>query len=384
MKKNTAIILLALVILSFNGCKDQVKEKNVPQGEQNTTLDYCSEENNIVFANISDYAEISYKNGYALVKTVRMSKEELIFVYEEIDESKTFADELETYFEVYNIKGNTITAESEKYSFFHASVWDLRSFDGGFYLHNSETVFVFNKQCELTKEIPLPRKETAAWDRIPYILSADGERCMYRPHQDWYISNVDGTEEKLIFEEHPKIAASEVYFTSDLDKIAFVGQKLPEGEGSGMDCYGYCNMKTGECEVVLADNIYAEVLGDDMIIQQKSVENDKIRNATVLIFNSVTGEKNEITMKYQDREEYFLWSDDNEYIVSIHSVEGEHHATFNIYKNFKLVKKVEYDYFEEDIIDGNDEIFYFAEKNLLIIKYTSTKLQRSTFIGLNV
>lgn len=384
MKKIIAIMLAVLTLLLSGGCKDNVGGENTPPGDSDTTSGAFAETAEAVPAGIVDYAEESNKNGYSLGKTVRMSEDELVFAYGEIDESKTFADDIVIYFEVYNMKENRITAQSEKYAFISAAVSDLRTFNDGFYLHNSETVFVFNKQCELIKEIPMPRKETAAWDRVPYILSADGKRCMYRPHQDWYISNVDGTGEKLIFENHPKIAASEVFFTSDSNRIAYTGQKLPEGEGHGVDCYGYCDMKTGECTCILADNIYAEVLGDNMIIQERAVDRGKIRSSTVTVYNPVTGETNEIKMKFDDCEEYFLWSDSPEYIISIHSIEGEHHATFNIYKNFELVKTVEYDYFEGDIIDSDDGIFYNTEKKLLIIKYTSTKLQRRTVIGISV
>lgn len=207
MKKLISLIIAVAVVLSFCGCEGKVEGEST----LGTAAETVTQQSGAVSADILDYAEESHKKGYALVKTIRMSKEELVFAYEKIDESKTFADDIVTYFEVYNIKENKITAKSEKYPFIHAAVSDLRSFNAGFYLHNSETVFVFNKQCELIKEIPMPRKQEPVWRITPYILSADGERCIYRPHHDWYVSNVDGTGERLIFEEHPKIAASEVF-----------------------------------------------------------------------------------------------------------------------------------------------------------------------------
>lgn len=380
MKKVISLIISVAVVLSFCGCEGKGGGESTSQSELNVTESISSKA-----LNENRYLpELQALNGKALEASVRISKNEIALVYVDYDDTKSIETEMPVKFAIYNTEVGAVVAQSEEYMFNFFEFSDIEAYGSGFYLHNNDSVFVFNKQCELLKKLKLPIENPAVYNREPYTLSKDGEKCIYENERKWYISNTDGTAKTEIFENHPEIRASEVFFTSEPNILAYIGRKLPASEGEGKDCYGYCNIETAECTYILADNIYAEALGDNMIIQQHAVDNGKIRSSAVTVYNPITGKTNEIKMKYDDREEYFLWSDSPEYIISIHSVEGEHRVNFNIYKEYEFVKTVEYDYPENDYIDRNADIYFNSKSGEIIVSYYSNEFSGDVFLKLYV
>lgn len=380
MKKFVAITLAVLTLLLLGGCKDNVRNESLTKDDDYTTEPVSGK----ALSGNKYLPELQALGDKVLEASARISENEIALAYIEYDDTKGIEAEMPVQFAVYNMEVGAVVAQSEEYMFNCFEFTDIKAYGNGFYLHNSKAVFVFNKQCELVKEIPLPVEEPAVFVRVPYTVSENGEKCIYEDNRKWYISNIDGTKKTEIFANYPKISASEVFFTSESDIVAYIGQKLPEGEGEGVDCYGFCNIKTGDCTYILADNIYAEVLGDNMIIQERAVDNGKIRSEIVTVYNPVTGETNEIRMNFDDREEYFLWSDSPEYIISVHTTEDEHSVKFNIYKNYKQVKTVEYEYPKDDFIDKNADIYFSSEEEKIIVGYYSNEFSGDVFLELQV
>lgn len=330
MKKFLSFMLLFTFITTmFSGCMEEPKnvENSVSSSTENTQRQQ-----------LYDFDD---SDGYKLFKAELVPDGYLILFYTNIDKETC-------QFRKYDLKSKSFTHKSEEFSTNNFNLETICFLSKNFYILSENSCFVFNFDCNLVDQLPVPKNILSNFGVMAYWLSNDLKTIAYIKNPNLqanylYIADSDGKNEKQIRElKDDLVMVTNMFFSEDSSYIGLEGSTIPQGSDTSVDCYGYLNLENYETTVFPDDRTYAIYKDDMMLICDKMVEYGEPRRGIVKTLNLKTKEREEIETFYDDECEAINFASDSSYMIGMHKEENNNSFTFSIYKDGKKVKGAEY------------------------------------------
>lgn len=368
MKKLLSFMLIfTFIVVMFSGCTEEPKdvEINASNSTENTQKQQSY--------------NFDESDGYKLFKAELVSDSRLVLFYINIDKETC-------RFRQYDLKSKSFTHESEEFSMNDFSLETIYFLSNNFYILSENSCFVFDFDCNLVEQLPVPENVLSNFEMAAYWLSDDLKTIAYVKNPNLqadylYIADSDGKNEKQIRElKDDLVMITNMFFSEDYTYIGLEGGAIPQGSDTSVDCYGYINLKNYETTVFQDDRTYAIYKDDMMLICDKMVEYGEPRRGIVKTLDLKTKERKEIATFYADECEAINFASDTSYMVGMHKEEETHSFAFTIYKDGKKVKEAEYVCPSEnvytDICSILTELRMDMETKQIMVFYYNSEQQR--------
>lgn len=351
----------------FSGCTEKLNDTDVDTS-------YSAENTQKQQSYNFDEAE-----GYKLFKAELVPNSRLVLFFINIDkETCRFCQ--------YDLKSQSFTHKSEEFSTKDFNLDAIYFLSNNFYILSENSCFVFDFECNLVEQLPIPENVLTNFNVAVYWLSDDLKTIAYVKNTDLqanylYMADSDGKNEKQIRElKDDLVMITNMFFPEDSSYIGLEGSTIPQGSDTSVDCYGYINLKNYETTVFQDDRTHAIYKDDMMLICDKMVEYGAPRRGIVKTLDLKTKERKKITTFYADECEAINFASDTSYMVGMHKEEETHSFAFTIYKDGKKVKEAEYVCPSEnvytDICSILTELRMDMETKQIMVFYYNSEQQR--------
>ena len=178
------MLIFTFITVMFSGCTEELK--NVESAVSNSTENTQRQQS----------YNFDESDGYKLFKAELLPDSRLILFYINIDKETC-------QFRQYDLKSKLFTYKSEEFSTSNFNLKTIRFLSKNFYILSENSCFVFDFDCNLVEQLPVPENVLSNFEMAAYWLSDDLKTIAYVKNPNLqadylYIADSDGKNEKQI------------------------------------------------------------------------------------------------------------------------------------------------------------------------------------------